>query len=71
MRHSAHTESALHLRALTRATHTHHATARVASLARNPGKHVVVRLTQSTVRSTVQQVHAHMHCTVAHKARFT
>ena len=35
-----HTESALHSCALTRATHTCHATARVASLAHYPWKHV-------------------------------
>ena len=40
MHHSTHFESALHLRALTRATHTRHATARLASLARNPMRNV-------------------------------
>ena len=38
--HSTHTESALHSCALTCATHTHTATARVASLAHNPRRHV-------------------------------
>ena len=40
MHHSTHTESALHSSAITRATHTCYATARVASLALNPRRYV-------------------------------
>ena len=40
MHHSTHTESALHSSAITRVTHTCYATARVASLAHNPRRHV-------------------------------
>ena len=53
--HSTHTESALHSSAITRATHTCYATARVASVAHNPRRCVLARATRSDAQRSAAQ----------------
>ena len=57
MHHSTYTESALRSCVLTRATHTRHATARVASLANNPRRHVQ-SVASAAQRRAAQRAHA-------------